>query len=181
MLKGIGLAAAIAATTVAACSDTPSSQSGSQGSDMSSSGGTSGTSGDATSSSGDAGTSGGATGTTPAEVCVAAINDYRKTKNLPPYARWDAAEACTNDQATSDGTTNKPHGAFGKCGEYGQNECPGWPGQPGTMIAPCLKAMFGEGPGGGHYENMMAKRYTKVSCGFAKASNGRIWAVQNFR
>jgi hypothetical protein len=181
MLKGIGLAAAIAATTLAACSGTSSSggASGTSG-DTTSSAGDTGTSGDS-GTGGDTGTSGGATGTTPAEVCVAAINEYRKTKALPPYARWDAAEACTNGQATSDGTTNKPHGAFGECGEHAQNECPGWPGPPGTMIGPCLKLMFDQGPGEGHYDTMMAKQYTKVSCGFGTAPNGRIWAVQNFQ
>lgn len=191
MLRGIGLAAVIVALTLVACSDDPSSLNSGR-SNTSSSGagtsGTSGTSGDTTSSSsGGSGTSGGTSGTsgttpagtTPAEICVATINDYRKTKNLAPYARWDTAEACTDGQAKSDGSTGAAHGAFGKCGEHAQNECPGWPGPSGTMIPKCLKAMFGEGPGGGHYEAMMGK-YTKVSCGFAAAPNGQIWAVQNF-
>jgi hypothetical protein len=180
MLRGIGLCAVIGATTLAACSDDPSLLNGNRRSGTSSSGAsTSGTSGDTTSSSGDPATT--PSGSTPAEICVAAINEYRKTKSLPPYARWDGAETCTDGQAESDGSTQKPHGAFGKCGESAQNECPGWPGPPATMIAPCLKTMFGEGPGGGHYEAIMATQYTKVSCGFGTAPNGQIWAVQNFR
>ena len=42
-------------------------------------------------------------------------------------------------------------------------------------------AMWGEGPGGGHYVNMASTKYTKVACGFGKAANGGIWAAQNFR
>ena len=190
----MGFVVALAAMTLMGCSDDSGSLNGGRSGTSSSGSGTSGTSGTTSSSSGDTGTSGstGGTsgtsgtsgtapaGTTPAEICVATINDYRKTKSLPPYARWDAAETCTDGQAKSDGSTGQAHGAFGKCGEHAQNECPGWPGPSGTMIPQCLKAMFGEGPGGGHYEAMMSKQYTKVSCGFAAAANGQIWAVQNF-
>jgi Cysteine-rich secretory protein family len=187
MLRGIGLFASIVAVTLAACSDDPSTLNGSHRSGTSSGAGTSGSSGDGT-SSGDTGTSGdtGSSGTTqdgstPAEICVATINDYRKTKGLPAYARWDAAETCSDGQAKSDGSTSAAHGAFGKCGEHAQNECPGWPGPPDTMIPQCLKAMFGEGEGGGHYEAIMGKQYTKVACGFGTAPNGQIWSVQNFQ
>ena len=192
MVGRVCLAAAFLAAALAACSDdgsslnggrTSASSSGSSGDPGTSSGdpgssGSSGTSG-AGSDSGASGTTPTPTGTTPEETCVAKINDYRKTKNLKPYARWDSAEACSDGQAKSDGQTSTPHGAFGTCGERAQNECPGWPGPPGTMIPKCLEAMFGEGPGGGHYDAIMGN-YTKVSCGFAAAPNGQIWAVQNF-
>jgi len=49
------------------------------------------------------------------------------------------------------------------------------------MIPKCLESMWGEGPGGGHYEAMAATRFTKVACGFGTASGGGIWSVQNFR
>ncbi len=67
------------------------------------------------------------------------------------------------------------------CGEFAQNECPGWPGPPGTMIPQCLSAMWMEGPGGGHYDNMSSKQYTQVSCGFYTLPDGKVWAVQNFK
>jgi len=166
-----------------ACSD---DSGGLTGKRTGTSSGATSTSGDPTSSSGDV-TSGGTSGTSgtasgsPAEICVATINEYRKTKGLTPFARWTDAEACTDGEAQSDATTQKGHGAFGKCGEFAQNECPGWPGPAETMIPGCLKAMWGEGPGGGHYENMASTKYTKVACGFGKAANGGIWAAQNFR
>jgi len=87
----------------------------------------------------------------------------------------------TDGEAQSDSTTNRAHGAFGKCGEFAQNECPGWAGPATTMIPGCLKAMYGEGPGGGHYEAMVSTKYTKVSCGFGTAAGGAVWSVQNFR
>ena len=116
-----------------------------------------------------------------AEICVATINQYRKTKGLPPYARWKEMESCADGEAKSDAASKRAHGAFGKCQEFGQNECPGWAGPTDTMIPQCLKAMWGEGPGGGHYDAMAGKQYTKVACGFATAADGAIWSVQNFR
>lgn len=201
MSKGVAVVALafVASLACSSCSDDPSSlgtgarRSGTSGSSGASSGDTSsgGSSGDTgssggTGSSGSSGTSGtsgasGATGTTAAEICVATINEYRKTKGLAPYARWTENEACSDTEAASDAITKKPHGAFGKCGESAQNECPGWQGPAETMIPQCLKSMWGEGPGGGHYDAMASTRYTKVACGFGTASGGGIWAVQNFR
>ena len=139
-----------------------------------------GTSGSGTSGSGTSGTSATTNDGSAADVCVATINQYRATKGLQALARWSATETCADSQAASDGSTKAAHGAFGKCGEVAQNECPGWPGPPATMIPKCLDAMWGEGPGGGHYEAMSSRLYTKVSCGFGTAPDGAIWAVQNF-
>lgn len=170
-----------------ACSDDSGTLNGKQ---TGTSSGATSTSGDATSSSSGDTTSGGTSGTSgasgtaggsPAEICVATINEYRKTKGLAPYARWTDAEACTDGESQSDATTLKGHGAFGKCGEFAQNECPGWPGPAGTMIPKCLKSMWAEGPGGGHYEAMASTKYTKVACGFGTAKDGSIWSAQNFR
>jgi len=173
-------------------SSTPSdSADDGNGADPSSGGGTT-SGGGATSSGGttSGGTSGGGTtsggtttpaGTTPEEVCVAAINDYRKTLNLAPLARWTAAETCSDTEAQSDGNTKSAHGAFPKCGELAQNECPGWPGAPATMIKGCLEAMWNEGPGGGHHDNMASTTYKNVACGFYTLPNGAVWSVQNFK
>ncbi len=84
-------------------------------------------------------------------------------------------------QAKSD-STGSAHGAFGKCMEFAQDECPGWPGPADTtMVTSCLKAMWAEGPGGGHYENMKNAKYTQVACGFYTSGAGKVWAVQNFK
>jgi hypothetical protein len=169
------MALAIACAACAGCGEDPSSldsrhttASGTSGS------GTSG--GDTTGTSGTASTNDGSA----ADVCVATINQFRATKGLSPLARWSATEACADGQAANDGSTNAAHGAFGKCGEVAQNECPGWPAPAATTIPKCLQAMWNEGPGGGHYEAMSSRLYTKVACGFGTAADGSIWAVQNF-
>jgi len=121
-----------------------------------------------------------------AQLCVDRINQYRASIGRPPYARWTAAETCSDDEAASDSVTGQPHGAFGQCGEWAQNECPGWPGPAETMILSCLQVMWNEGPGSdfsqhGHYINMSSQSYTRVACGFAVLPNGAVWSVQNFQ
>ena len=119
-------------------------------------------------------------------ICVNEINAYRATLKLPPYAGWTSAATCGDGQAKADSATGTAHGAFGKCGENAQNECPGWPGPPDSMIKGCLKSMWAEGPGSfygghGHYINMSSKDYTTVACGFYVTSAGAWWSVQDFR
>ena len=120
------------------------------------------------------------------DKCVATINSYRATLGLPPYTRWVQAEVCSDGEAKSDSETKKAHGAFGTCKESAQNECPGWPGPPESLLDGCLKMMWAEGPGAdfqkhGHYTNMSSKSYTMVSCGFYQTPAGNYWAVQNFK
>lgn len=120
------------------------------------------------------------------QVCVDTINMYRATLGLPPYVRWTSEEMCASGQAASDSMTMKAHGAFGMCSESAQNECPGWPGPPETMIKNCLAQMWAEGPGTdfsthGHWINMSSKTYTKVACGFHQTQTGSWWSVQDFK
>jgi hypothetical protein len=119
------------------------------------------------------------------QLCVDTINMYRATLGLPPYQRWIEAETCSDTEAKSDGETSTPHGSFGMCDEFAQNECPGWPGPPEQSLPDCLAQMWAEGPGDdfnkhGHYINMSSEQYTRVSCGFAEAGDG-WWMVQNFQ
>ncbi len=123
---------------------------------------------------------------TAEQLCVDTINNYRKTLGLPPYARFNAEESCADGQAQSDSQSGTAHGAFGQCSDSAQNECPGWPGPPSSMITQCLAMMWAEGPGSdfsahGHYINMSSTQYTQVACGFYTLSNGSVWAVQDFK
>lgn len=115
------------------------------------------------------------------EKCVDIINQYRATKGLDPLERWENKESCSNDEAASDAKSGQPHGAFTSCTEMAQNECPGYPGSVEENLPECLADMWAEGPGGGHYDNMTNKEYTKVACGIHELSNGDFWSVQNFR
>lgn len=119
------------------------------------------------------------------QLCVDTINMYRATLGLPPYARWTDAEGCSDAEALADGQSDTPHGAFGMCNEFAQNECPGWPGPPDQSLPGCLADMWAEGPGEdfnkhGHYINMSSEQYTRVACGFAEVGGG-WWMVQNFQ
>jgi hypothetical protein len=119
------------------------------------------------------------------QLCVDTINMYRATLGLPPYARWTDAESCADAEALADGQSNTPHGTFGMCGEWAQNECPGWPSPPEQSLPGCLAQMWAEGPGEdfnlhGHYINMSSEQYTRVACGFADVG-GKMWMVQNFQ
>jgi hypothetical protein len=122
----------------------------------------------------------------PAQICVDQINLHRASIGLGPLARWTAGEVCVSGESLHDSQTGTPHSAFGQCSEWAQNECPGWPGTPAQMIPSCLQAMWNEGPGQdysthGHYINMTNPSYTKVACGFAIATNGSVWAAQDFQ
>lgn len=125
-------------------------------------------------------------GTDYAQHCVDTINGYRATLGLAPYARWQSNESCVDGQALADGTANSPHSAFGDCGEWAQNECPGWSGTPLDIIDGCLAQMWAEGPGAdfnthGHYINMTSTSYTKAACGAHMFGGGDTWATQDFQ
>jgi hypothetical protein len=127
----------------------------------------------------------GSASTDSAQLCVDTINAYRATLSLPPYARWNEEESCAGNQAKSDSQSGTAHGAFGTCNEHAQDECPGWPGPPTSMITGCLAQMWAEGPGSdfaahGHYINMSSTSYTKVACGFYTLPDGSVWAAQDF-
>ena len=120
------------------------------------------------------------------QLCVDTINAYRDTLGLPHYARWSSAEACTDGEAEADSISGTPHGAFGSCGEFAQNECPGWPLPYEDVVEDCLAMMWAEGPGAdfqqhGHYINMSSSSYSEVACGFFTTPGGSVWAIQNFR
>jgi hypothetical protein len=121
--------------------------------------------------------------------CVARINQLRwECQCLPPLGRWKGGEKCANKHAKYD-SKHGIHAGFNDrvCKPVGsaQNECPGWPSTAG-VIDGCLQAMWDEGPGKrfskhGHYINMSNPSYERVACGFAKAPDGAVWSVQNFR
>jgi hypothetical protein len=118
------------------------------------------------------------------QACVDHINALRATVGLGPLARLVGAEACADGQSQSESITYPPaHQAFGRCQESAQDECPGWGSLTGAagIVPGCLDAMWGEGPGGGHYDIMTSTAYSIVACGFFVAADGTVWSVQDFR
>lgn len=137
-------------------------------------------------------------------ACIDKINELRATKALPAFGQWTSAETCSDQQATADETSGQAHGAFGMCGESGQNECLG-AGPEG--IEGCLDSMWAEkdqagcagcdacntaydpncpncdfygdqtGDVCGHYVNMSALYFSEAACGFSSLGG---WDVINF-
>ena len=116
--------------------------------------------------------------------CIELTNAYRAQVGAPPVGRVVASERCADQQAAADGQSRSAHGAFGRCGEGAQNECPAWNGAADDVIERCLAMMFAEGPGAGpahgHYTNMTERAYRGAACGVATMPNGDVWIVQNF-
>lgn len=151
----------------------------------------SGSGSNATGGNGTGGSGSGGTGTSndplaaKRQQCLDKINKLRDTLGLPHYKLWNKG-ACADSQAKNDKQSGQAHGAFGKCGEHAQNECPGWPiSKISSASGSCLDMMWAEGPGAdfqahGHYINMSSTQYTMVACGFSAAS-GSVWAVQDFK
>ncbi len=113
--------------------------------------------------------------------CLNAINQYRASVGRPALTlkNDESTNSCIDKQSADDGAAGAAHRNFGKCGESAQDECPGWSGDPSTAQTGCLKMMWAEGPGGGHYENMANGAYKQVSCGYAQVG-GKLWMIQNF-
>ncbi|HEX2875618.1 MAG TPA: CAP domain-containing protein [Polyangiaceae bacterium] len=117
--------------------------------------------------------------------CVDRTNALRATKGLGPIPRLASAEPCVDGQAKSDSESGKAHGAFDACLDQvkgwkgvAQNECPNY-GSVEDTLTKCLDAMWAEGPGGGHYDNMTGNS-TKTACGFYTTPSGKVWMIQDF-
>jgi hypothetical protein len=126
--------------------------------------------------------------------CVARVNQFRACVCLPPLARWNAGEACADQDAAYD-PANGAHAGFiaDLCTPegYAQDECPGW-GSEAEVVSGCLQQMFNEGPPPtepctgscfqmyGHFINMTNTTYSMVACGIATVS-GQVTAVQDFQ
>jgi hypothetical protein len=191
-------------TTSGSPTSTGSKSSGASMNQSTASSGTTSTGDAITSSSLSSTSSGGDPYAAARTACINKINELRATKSLPAYGQWTSGETCADQQATSDEQANDPHGAFGMCGESGQNECLG-AGVAG--IESCLESMWAEkdqpgcagcdacnmaydpkcpncdfygmqtGDVCGHYVNMSALYFSEAACGFSSLGG---WDVINF-
>lgn len=106
----------------------------------------------------------------------------------PPVRRDPNIEAYAAEGAREDHQSQTPHGHFQRTGgggiAFAENACPGWlgwyvEGDVRSTLAGCLAAFYSEGPGGGHYENMIGP-YGTVGCGWYIDAQGSITIVQDF-
>jgi uncharacterized protein YkwD len=130
--------------------------------------------------------SGGASTNFDAELalCVSETNRYRATLGLSELSRSGTLEAYAAAGAREDGLAHAPHQHFRSTNGGGtalaENEIPWWPGTSvRTVIQQGLAMMWGEGPGGGHFENMRGP-FTQLGCGVF-VNGTEITVVQNFR
>ena len=136
------------------------------------------------------------------EDCLAKINEYRATEDMPPLTlAAEEKQTCTDDQAAADLAENKAHGHFGDCGEWAQNSGPNftasWLKTATDVSDYYLEMMWNEkklvesGAADlnsdadygkiGHYKNMRSASYTKVACGISLSADGKKgWFNVNF-
>jgi hypothetical protein len=123
-----------------------------------------------------------------AGFCVDEINRLRATVGAPPLVRDETVEAFSNDAAEIDGGAHEVHKHFrdtsgGNGVSRAENEIPWWSlydwGSVRTIVRRGLAQEWGEGPGGGHYDNMTGA-YSAVACGISIKS-GEVTITQDFR
>ena len=121
--------------------------------------------------------------------CVDKINEYRAAHGRSALRRAADVEQCAMEGAQEDSQSGSAHGHFSRTGGcngtcWAENEIPGWPqewyGSITQIIDEGLQMMMDEGPGGGHYENMLGD-YSEVGCGIHVTAGGDVWSVQDFR
>ncbi len=189
MLLAVGTACSSgSASPVGSGGDGGSGHGSSGGADSGASSGSSGGGSGGSSSGGSSASSSGGSDPLAAarQQCVQIINMYRATLNPPSPALTEdtASEPCVDTQARADYTAMTPHSAFGNCYEGAQNECPGWPGPPSSIMTNCLAQMWAEGPPPqgqvNHWYNMQNPQAARVACGFYQDPQGTWWATQDF-
>jgi len=119
--------------------------------------------------------------------CVEETNRYRAMHGRPAVLRSAALEAYANEGAREDFDAS-PHAHFIRTNgggiAFAENECPHWGlqaqggGDLHALVAACIEAFYAEGPGGGHYDNMMGN-YGALGCGIHEAG-GSVTIVQDF-
>jgi hypothetical protein len=125
------------------------------------------------------------------EFCAQETNRLRALAGKPALARSSALEAFATAAAEADTKAMRAHGHFvdtqGGGVAFAENACPSWLGWNlgtggGTVrgtITACLQAFYDEGPGGGHYDNLMGG-YGSVGCGLYQTIGGGLTIVQDF-
>jgi uncharacterized protein YkwD len=127
---------------------------------------------------------------------VEQVNSYRATKNLPPllYDAKISAFALRGSEQLSRDHTPHAHFAAGTQGAPGfgsraaenQGDPAGVPALEADrlkngqkQIDVMLRLMMDEGPGGGHYDNMMNGRFRRIGVGLFYAG-GKLYMTNDF-
>jgi uncharacterized protein YkwD len=120
--------------------------------------------------------------------CVDETNRYRAMRNRPTLSRSTTLEAFAADGARNDGLSNVPHQHVSttpmpRSGPWGENEVLRWPYNLSPtvqgIIAQAIASFYAEGPGGGHYENVVGP-FAQLGCGVYVDNNG-MTIIQDFQ
>lgn len=122
------------------------------------------------------------------EVCVQETNRLRAMNGKAALARSPELEAYADEGAMID-FDSEAHTHFTSTGgggiAFAENECPqqgNWRLPPGgdmsALVVQCIAAFYDEGPGGGHYDNLMSNN-TMLGCGIYQVDT-RVTIVQDY-
>jgi hypothetical protein len=124
---------------------------------------------------------------TPHLFCVDETNRLRAGKGKPAVVHSAQLETYADSGAMID-FGGSPHQHFSSTQgggiAFAENECPKWSlaqqggGDMKALVGACIAAFYSEGPGGGHYENMMGN-YGTLGCGIF-VNGDRVTIIQDF-
>ncbi len=149
----------------------------------------------ATSVIGCGGNSGKALSTTDshAQHNLATLNMYRAQNGIAALTLDDQLMTFSADAVAAYEASGTAHAYFGAqgsklwsegfCSGAGENQAPNWPinnGDEDATIDAILADMFGEGPTGGHYQNIMNDKFTRVGVGLIVTSKAGLWFSNDF-
>jgi hypothetical protein len=118
--------------------------------------------------------------------CVAETNRHRTAAGRPAVTRSDTLEDFADTGAMVD-HSGAPHDHFrdtnGGGIAFAENECPHWNlqqqgGDMNQLVKECIAAFVSEGPGGGHYDNLMGN-YGTLGCGIFQ-SGSDVTVIQDY-
>jgi hypothetical protein len=116
---------------------------------------------------------------------VQETNRYRGMAGRSALAESSSVEAFAAAAAQADTKSGVPHSYYRSHdpGFGAENEAPNWSlaifGPPRNLITQAIVAFWSEGPGGGHYENIVGP-YSQGGCGFFQNGDD-LTVVQDFR
>ena len=122
-----------------------------------------------------------------AAFCVQETNRDRSMNSKPALTESKQLETYADTGAMVD-FNSTPHNHFSSTQgggiAFAENECPKWDlgaqgqGDMQKLVAACIAAFYAEGPGGGHYDNMMGN-YRTLGCGIFQ-SGTTVTIVQDY-
>lgn len=134
---------------------------------------------------------------TPEEHNLRRLNAYRAQRGLAPLVLDPQLSAFALEGSRATVRERRPHGHFRRAARSGalfrvhgfaghacenQGDPNGWTPMASVeaQIDDILAAMWREGPGGGHYDNLVHPRLRRVGIGLLTTPDGRLYLTNDF-